>query len=250
MERWKISTYPNLYPNHYKISDSGKFINIKTNHILKPYVHKITGYEVIKLKYVNPITSNVSYRNFFVHKLVGWEYCEHHPGCTVCNHLDGNKRHNTYTNLEWCTSGENTRHALKTGLNKLYGPDNYANIYSEDLVRKICSLIEKNISAIDIVRIITGDENARSRKYSKLYALVTHLRYKDRFTYICNEYSYEALSKINDEDPIVKLLRSGYENIDIMKLYGYNHISENTSLYTKILNTRKILTQVQRSGKA
>lgn len=100
------------------------------------------------------------------------------------------------------------------------------------------------------MRIITGDENARSRKYSKLYALVTHLRYKDRFTYICNEYSYEALSKINDEDPIVKLLRSGYENIDIMKLYGYNHISENTSLYTKILNTRKILTQVQRSGKA
>jgi hypothetical protein len=37
-------------------------------------------------------------------------------GKAYVNHIDGNKRNNHYTNLEWISSSENTLHAYKNGL--------------------------------------------------------------------------------------------------------------------------------------
>ena len=105
------------------------------------------------------------------------------------------------------------------------------------------------ILSLIILKIITNDPVARSRAYPELYSLLVHLHAKDRFTHICNEYNYDSSLKFKGDDEISRLIMSGYENIDIMRLYGYNHINKNTKLYSRILNTRKILTQVQRSGK-
>ena len=37
------------------------------------------------------------------------------------NHIDGNKLNNVFTNLEWCTVGENSQHAYECGLKKRTG---------------------------------------------------------------------------------------------------------------------------------
>lgn len=51
------------------------------------------------------------------------------------NHLNGNKTDNSVNNLEWCTSGENQKHAYNTGLKTpLRGiKHNMAKLTEEDI---------------------------------------------------------------------------------------------------------------------
>ncbi len=55
---------------------------------------------------------------FSVHILVAQYFCENPDNKTFVNHKDGNKLNNHYTNLEWVTQSENSRHAHNLGLNK------------------------------------------------------------------------------------------------------------------------------------
>ena len=51
-----------------------------------------------------------------IHRLVALAYLTNHNGAPQVNHLSGDKLDNSHTNLEWCTSQENIRHAISTGL--------------------------------------------------------------------------------------------------------------------------------------
>ena len=55
-------------------------------------------------------------RQVHIHRLVAAAFCEQRPGCSVVNHLDGNKLNNSAANLEWTTFGGNAIHAYATGL--------------------------------------------------------------------------------------------------------------------------------------
>lgn len=54
-----------------------------------------------------------------VHRVVALAWLPNPGGLPQVNHIDGDKLNNRDTNLEWCTPGDNNRHAYAIGL---HGP--------------------------------------------------------------------------------------------------------------------------------
>ena len=110
MANWKvIRDYDN-----YEVSDEGEVRNRKTGRVLK------TGYASSGYRKVNLSTGNVV-KNALVHRLVADNFLPNPGNKNVVNHIDGDKSNNRLANLEWCTAGENIKHAFDNSLN--YRPD-------------------------------------------------------------------------------------------------------------------------------
>ncbi len=54
----------------------------------------------------------------YIHRLVAQAFKPKPPHCNEINHLDGNKKNNSLSNLEWTTHSENLKHAYASGLCK------------------------------------------------------------------------------------------------------------------------------------
>lgn len=97
------------YPN-YTISDSGVVMSRTTG---KPLIGTVaSGYRKVMLR------NTGSYKFFLVHRLVGLAFIPNPENKPCVNHIDGDKKNNAASNLEWCTYSENTRHAVRLGLQK------------------------------------------------------------------------------------------------------------------------------------
>ena len=94
----------------YVITDTGKCVSLKrsTPHVLRPWIHT-DGYERVTL-YLES-----GKRKEYIHRLVAMAFVPRFYG-DVVNHMDGDKRNNAPSNLEWVTAEENIRHAHRTGL--------------------------------------------------------------------------------------------------------------------------------------
>ena len=53
-----------------------------------------------------------------VHRLVAATFLPNHDGLPEVNHIDGNKRNCSSSNLEWTSSSANTVHAIRVGLSQ------------------------------------------------------------------------------------------------------------------------------------
>ena len=107
MEVWK--TIPG-YPD-YSVSTYGRVKKNETNKILV-LTDDSRGYPALSLR------NDSGWHTETVHRLVAENFIPNPCGKTTVNHVDGNKRNNHISNLEWNTLSENVKHAYDTGLKR------------------------------------------------------------------------------------------------------------------------------------
>lgn len=108
-ERW-VPVYG--YEDEYEVSDHGHVYSKRLGRNLKSYVNE-NGYVVVALYNGK---GRGGQRLHKVHRLMMLSFYGPDPDRPIVNHIDGNKRKNILSNLEWTTSRENNLHAVKTGL--------------------------------------------------------------------------------------------------------------------------------------
>lgn len=102
----KINGYDN-----YSISTNSQIRNDITGKIKSTRVNK-RGYPIVDLY----LDGNRQTER--VHRLVANTYISNPDNKPQINHIDGNKRNNDISNLEWCTASENMIYAFENGLSK------------------------------------------------------------------------------------------------------------------------------------
>ncbi len=95
----------------YRIYNNGQIYSKRKNGYLKPRI--CSGYYRVGL-----YSDNNTQISHFIHILVAKHFCENPDNKPIVNHKDGNRLNNHYTNLEWVTRSENSRHAHSLGLIK------------------------------------------------------------------------------------------------------------------------------------
>lgn len=101
-------TVPNTY-NKIACTSDGVFVG-GSGRILKPRKQS-SGY--LWISYINP---EGKHRNVYCHRAVATCWIDNPLQKEYVNHIDGDKHHNTVSNLEWVTPSENCIHAIETGL--------------------------------------------------------------------------------------------------------------------------------------
>lgn len=105
-ENWKAIAG---YEGRYEVSDHGNVKSLLTNRILCPAPNS-RGYMTVQLYLPGKPKS------FLVHAIVAEAFFGPRPEGRQVNHIDGDKRNNAASNLEYVTQSINMRHADAHGL--------------------------------------------------------------------------------------------------------------------------------------
>lgn len=115
------------YEGRYSVSEYGLVRNDRTN--------KIIGSK--SSEYVNvTLSKSGKAKKTYAHRIVAEVFVENPDNKPHVNHIDGNKRNNHYSNLEWVTSRENIRHSIAMGLFHANGNFNQYTKIQTELTKK------------------------------------------------------------------------------------------------------------------
>lgn len=138
-----------------KITNGYNYYVDETGSVFNPKGRKLTtcmnncGYHTVRL------WMNNKSRVFTVHRLVALALIPNPLNKEMVNHIDGNKKNNHISNLEWVTRSENVIHSHEIGLQiSRKGSDHHNSVMSEKLVHEICRLLELRTSVSQISKTL------------------------------------------------------------------------------------------------
>ena len=91
--------------NNYEISNLGRVRNVKRKNVLKPSTTK-DGYSIVNLS-INGVI-----KCFSVHRLIALAFIEKPNGKDYVDHINGDTKDNSISNLRWVTNKENVNTEL------------------------------------------------------------------------------------------------------------------------------------------
>jgi len=105
-EEWREVIIDDIKITDYYVSSLGRFKN-KKGVIMKDYKPHHSGYIYVR----------VNSQKYALHRLVADTFIQNIDNKPIPNHIDGIKKNNSVSNLEWTTYSENSLHSHKIGLN-------------------------------------------------------------------------------------------------------------------------------------
>lgn len=151
MKRTEIFKDVKGYEGLYKVSNLGKVISLKRKinngssyRLSKDYVMKSydNGWGYLRVC----LRNNNKQKFYLIHRLIAEHFIPNPNNFNVVNHIDGNKKNNKISNLEWCDHSHNNKHAFRTGLiNSLKGEKHPRSKLNEKQVIEIKKLLSEGL---------------------------------------------------------------------------------------------------------
>lgn len=189
MYQVKELTKPDLVlPGRYLITDQGIIID-KVTGMPRSFVISGNGYLDVRL--IRKDTGKTY--PFAVARLVALNFCENDDpeNKTQVDHVNGEKKFNFASNLEWVTPLENTRRAIAIGLNNHTGENNPMSIFPVELVEQICQRLETGLSPAEVYRTYY-DGPIRTDEERSLYRFIWLLKKRKVWPKVTAKYTYST----------------------------------------------------------
>lgn len=100
------------YEGKYQVTSWGRVYTVDREDYVTPQLSE-KGYLRVDL-----YDGSGKRKHFKVHRLVAKAFVPNPDGKPHVNHKDGNKKNNSFTNLEWVTDRENKEHSMFMGFLK------------------------------------------------------------------------------------------------------------------------------------
>lgn len=203
----------------YEISNYGNIRKCFGSKSIPIFISK-DGYKRVNLK-----TNEGIRTTFLIHRLVAFMFVkgfDPKKGKVLVNHLDSDRAHSYYENLEWVTYSENIKHGYDHGRILKYGISKPKHkTFDDNIIHSICGYLESGFSpSVIYKKLNTTDYNEKSIK-----DLITRLKRKESSIYndITKYYNIPNVTPQKELDDITvhkicELLSNGYSSNDIINI--------------------------------
>lgn len=217
---------------NYLVTECGKVWSKYTGRYLKGEVSN-KGYLRVTL------SSNGESSKVAVHRMVAMTYLPNPKDKPQVNHKDSNRLNNNVSNLEWCTSSENNKHAYDIGYNEAKkGSEANGAILEESQVLDIYHKMLKGVS-LKQLHEETGIDKPT----------LGHIKRRSTWSHLTGHLpavEVRPMKKLSDEvlTEAAKLIVQGLGNVEIAKILGLSRSNVNdlrkrkTKRYTFIMDSQ------------